>query len=83
MRIVTGVTDRPADWGPASARVTAVRHQRFVEFHFELGDADLAVEMVLPYGAFLAFCDEHDVSLLPVDDELQAAFAALGAHRPD
>ncbi len=82
MSVMTAVTTRCADWGPASARVTALRRNRFVEFQFQLGDADLAVEMVLPYEALLEFCELHNVELQPVDDALAAALRQLGAQRP-
>jgi hypothetical protein len=57
-----------ADWGDAAVRVTGVRRSRFVEFEFSL-DADLVVELVLPYGEFREFCDEHHVRMLPADGE--------------
>lgn len=51
-------------------RVTGIRNQRFVEFDFAVGEADLFVEMILPLEQFDAFCAMHQV------EQLDAAAAA-------
>lgn len=56
-----------------------MRRHRFVEFDFQIGDADLSLEMVLPYEAFLAFCEVHAVSLLPTAQDVAPALAELDA----
>ena len=37
-------------------RVTGVRSGRYVEFEFSVNDADLTVELILPFAAFEEFC---------------------------
>ena len=64
------------DWGDATVRVTGVRRSRFVEFDFAIDD-DLVVELVLPYREFVAFCEEHEVRILPAEGEAALAFMQL------
>ncbi|MBA4501486.1 phenol hydroxylase subunit [Marinobacterium marinum] len=42
-------------------RVRSEPDARFVEFDFAIGDPSLFVELVMPQGAFAAFCAANDV----------------------
>ncbi|MBP0048910.1 phenol hydroxylase [Marinobacterium sp. AK62] len=42
-------------------RVRSQPGDRFVEFDFAIGDPSLFVELVMPQGAFEAFCAANDV----------------------
>lgn len=42
-------------------RVTGVRSGRYVEFEFSVNDADLTVELILPFAAFEEFCTLQEV----------------------
>lgn len=46
-------------------RVTGVRSGRYVEFEFSVNDADLTVELILPFAAFEEFCTLQDATRLP------------------
>jgi phenol hydroxylase P0 protein len=46
-------------------RVTGVRSGRWVEFEFSVNDADLTVELILPFAAFEEFCTLHEAVRLP------------------
>ncbi len=46
-------------------RVTGTRLNRFVEFEYSLDDADLTVELILPFAAFDEFCRTRGVTRLP------------------
>ena len=46
-------------------RVTGVRSARYVEFEFSVNDADLTVELILPFAAFEEFCALQEVVRLP------------------
>lgn len=46
-------------------RVTGIRNGRFVEFEFALGDADLSVELIMPFAAFDEFCRQRQAVVLP------------------
>jgi phenol hydroxylase P0 protein len=58
-------------------KVLRTRRNLFVEFEFQWGDPDLAVELVLPYPAFREFCTEHQSRILPADAETEADYIAL------
>ena len=58
-------------------RVLRTRRDLFVEFEFQWGDPDLAVELVLPYPAFREFCAEHRSRILPADSKTEAEYNAL------
>lgn len=47
-------------------RVRSEPGARFVEFDFAIGDPSLFVELVMPQGAFEAFCASNDV--VPMTD---------------
>ena len=46
-------------------RVTGVRSGRYVEFEFSVNDADLTVELILPFSAFEEFCTLQEAARLP------------------
>ncbi len=48
-------------------RVRSEPDARFVEFDFAIGDPSLFVELVMPKGAFEAFCNANDV--VPMTEE--------------
>ena len=54
-------------------RVTGVRSGRYVEFEFSVNDADLTVELILPFAAFEEFCTLQDVTRLSPDREVAGA----------
>jgi phenol hydroxylase P0 protein len=58
-------------------KVLRTRRNMFVEFEFQWGDPDLAVELVLPYLAFREFCAEHHSRMISADAETEADFHAL------
>jgi phenol hydroxylase P0 protein len=56
-------------------RVIGVRSGKFVEFEFTVNDADLTVELILPFKAFDEFCQMQNAVVLPpatqVGEELE------------
>jgi phenol hydroxylase P0 protein len=50
-------------------RVTARREDGYVEFDFSVGDADLAVELILTSTMFEQFCAANAVTAIDQDDE--------------
>lgn len=48
-------------------RVRSKPEDRFVEFDFAIGDPNLFVELVMPPGAFAAFCRNHRVVPMTAD----------------
>ena len=46
-------------------RVTGMRLDKYVEFEFSLNDADLTVELILPFSAFDEFCRLQNATVLP------------------
>lgn len=65
------------DWGAATATVTGIQHDRFVEFEFELDGPDLTVELVMPLAAFRQFCTARAARILPGDDITAKRYQAL------
>ncbi len=51
-------------------RVTGVRSGRYVEFEFSVNDADLTVELILPFAAFEEFCTLQEAVRLTPDGEV-------------
>ncbi len=51
-------------------RVTGVRSGRYVEFEFSVNDADLMVELILPFSAFEEFCTLQEATRLPPEAEV-------------
>lgn len=70
------------DWGNAAVRIVGLRRNRFVEFEFTI-DADLEVELVMPYLEFQEFCRRHDVRFLPAEEEVALAYQQLASHYQD
>lgn len=55
-----------------------VRRERFIEFHFEVGDEDMSVELVMPVREFLRFCERQDAYWLePESDDIREAVESL------
>jgi phenol/toluene 2-monooxygenase (NADH) P0/A0 len=59
-------------------RVTGVRSGRYVEFEFSVNDADLTVELILPFSAFEEFCTLQEATRLPPPGEVASEFEKLG-----
>lgn len=53
---------------PCFVRVTGTQGARFVEFEFAIGDPELAVELVMPFEHFRAFCATHEVTQLTAEE---------------
>lgn len=70
--------------GNAFVRVIGTRLGRFVEFEFSMNDADLTVELVLPFAAFEEFRIAQNATLLPTAKEAAEEFETLAwrAHQP-
>lgn len=66
-------------------RVTGIRNGRFVEFEFALGDADLSVELIMPFAAFDEFCRQRQAVVLPAAEGIDVAPASAPGlyRRPD
>jgi phenol hydroxylase P0 protein len=45
-------------------RVTGTRLDKYVEFEFSVNDADLTVELILPFAAFDEFCRLQNATVL-------------------
>lgn len=58
------------------AKITGTRGL-FVEFDFTVGDPDLTVELIMPYQAFVEFCRDNNVSVLPTGGDVVEAFEKL------
>lgn len=63
--------------GKAMVRVTGTRLGRFVEFDFSINDADLTVELVMPFDAFEQFCRDQSAVLLPPAEAAQTELEQL------
>jgi phenol hydroxylase P0 protein len=58
-------------------RVTGVRSGRYVEFEFSVNDADLTVELILPFAAFEEFCTLQEAVRLKPAAEAASEFEKL------
>jgi phenol/toluene 2-monooxygenase (NADH) P0/A0 len=58
-------------------RVTGVRSGRYVEFEFSVNDADLTVELILPFHAFEEFCTLQEAVRLTPEAEAATEFEQL------
>ena len=58
-------------------RVTGVRSGRYVEFEFSVNDADLTVELILPFSAFEEFCTLQEATRLPPAAEVASELDKL------
>jgi len=45
-------------------RITGIRLDRYVEFEFSVNDADLTIELILPFAAFDEFCTAQQAVVL-------------------
>lgn len=54
-------------------RITSVRPNGLIEFDFAVGEAELAVEMILPREAFAEFCEHNAVEILPPRGDVDSA----------
>ncbi len=57
-------------------RVRSKPGARFVEFDFAIGDPSLFVELVMPQGAFDAFCAANEVVHM-TEEQMQAVDAEM------
>ena len=58
-------------------RVTGVRSGRYVEFEFSVNDADLTVELILPFAAFEEFCALQEAVRLQPAEEIAGEYEKL------
>ena len=58
-------------------RVTGTLEERFVEFEFAIGDAELAVELVMTPDQFHQFCERHRVRFLSPAEGARLDFERL------
>ena len=58
-------------------RVTGVRSARYVEFEFSINDADLTVELILPFAAFEEFCALQEAVRLEPESEVAGELERL------
>ncbi|MGO9391752.1 phenol hydroxylase subunit [Rhodoblastus sp.] len=58
-------------------RVTGARLDKYVEFEFSVNDADLTVELILPFAAFDEFCRLQNVTVLPPEPAAAARLEQL------
>lgn len=61
-------------------RVRSQPEARFVEFDFAIGDPSLFVELVMPRGAFEAFCAANQVVHM-TDEQIRAVDAEMDKWR--
>lgn len=66
-----GVMNDLADLKEKFVRITAVKDDKYVEFNFSIGDAEIFVELILPLEMFHAFCKTNDVRILPSDKNIR------------
>lgn len=50
-------------------QIIELRHDGFVEFYFAVGEATINVELILPYKAFIEFCQNNRVSFFTQKQE--------------
>lgn len=58
-------------------RVTGIRHNRFVEFDFSIGDPTLYVELMLPFEQFKQFCIRQQAVELTPEQQAQVDYDRL------
>lgn len=65
-------------------RVIGSRLDTYVEFEFSVNDADLTVELILPFRAFEDFCERQNAVVLPPDPAIADAMErqAWRLHQP-
>jgi phenol hydroxylase P0 protein len=50
-------------------QIIAIKDNGFVEFNFAIGEAVMNVELLLPYKAFIEFCQNNRVSFFTQEQE--------------
>lgn len=50
-------------------QIIDINSNGFVEFHFAVGEAVMNVELLLPYRAFIEFCQNNRVSFFTKEQE--------------
>lgn len=50
-------------------QIIELRNDGFVEFYFAVGEATINVELILPYKAFIEFCQNNRVSFFTQKQE--------------
>lgn len=50
-------------------QIIAIKDNGFVEFYFAIGEAVMNVELLLPYKAFIEFCQNNRVSFFTQEQE--------------
>ena len=62
-------------------RVTSVRNGKYVEFEFSVLDADLSVELIMPFQAFSEFCEAQNATVSLPDGPIEGLEIANAADR--
>ena len=62
---------------PFFVRLLGTKRESFVEFEFAIGDSELSVELVMPFGPFMEFCKRYRVQFLEPSPEAAVAFDQL------
>jgi len=50
-------------------QIMEIRNDGFVEFYFAIGEAAMNVEFILPYKAFIEFCQNNRVSFFTKEQD--------------
>jgi phenol hydroxylase P0 protein len=45
-------------------RVKSIRNGKYVEFEFSVLDAELTIELIMPFQAFSEFCEEQNATVI-------------------
>ncbi|HVI52854.1 MAG TPA: phenol hydroxylase subunit [Candidatus Sulfotelmatobacter sp.] len=62
-------------------RVKSVRNGKYVEFEFSILDADLSVELIMPFPAFSEFCQAQNATVTLPDGPIEGLATANSADR--
>ncbi len=73
----TDVNPQPSGPLRSFVRVIGIRRSTFVELSFAHGDPDLAVELILPYGAFVELCHHYQVETIESEPGVALALDEL------
>ncbi|KAB7889108.1 phenol hydroxylase subunit [Poseidonibacter ostreae] len=52
-------------------QIMEIRDDGFVEFNFAIGEAAMNVELILPYKAFIEFCQNNRVSFFTKEQDTE------------
>lgn len=52
-------------------QIMEIRDDGFVEFNFAVGEAAMNVELILPYKAFIEFCQNNRVSFFTEEQDAE------------